>query len=124
MAHFAQLDESNKVIQVIVVSNDAIDNLPFPDSELVGVEFCKLLYGQDTVWKQTSYNKNFRVHFAGIGYSYDENYDAFIPWQPYLGWILNTDTFMWLPPVPMPDDGKRYRWDEATLSWIEVNLPE
>jgi len=78
MAHFAQLDENNVVLQVIVVNNEVIHNLPFPESEPIGVEFCQSLYGADTVWKQTSYNGNFRGVYAGIGYSYDPVLDIFV----------------------------------------------
>jgi hypothetical protein len=78
MAHFAKLDENNLVTQVIVVNNDVIENLPFPESEPIGVEFCQSLYGTDTIWKQTSYNGNFRGVYAGIGYSYDPVQDIFI----------------------------------------------
>jgi len=83
MAHFAQLDEDNVVVQVIVVGNETINHLPFPESEPVGVEFCKSIFGQDTVWKQTSYNRNFRGSYAGIGYKYDTAVDEFNP-QPYV----------------------------------------
>jgi hypothetical protein len=79
MAHFAQLDENNVVVQVIVVGNDTINHLPFPESEPVGVEFCKSILGQDTIWKQTSYNHKFRGRYAGIGSIYDPAEDAFNP---------------------------------------------
>jgi hypothetical protein len=79
MAYFAQLDQNNFVTQVIAVNNETIDYLPFPDSEPVGVAFCESLYGSDTIWKQTSYNNNFRGVYAGIGYSYDPVQDIFIP---------------------------------------------
>lgn len=71
MAHFAKLDENNVVVDVVVVSNEAINNLPFPQSEPVGIEFLHLLYGDNAVWKQTSYNGNFRGAYAGIGFIYD-----------------------------------------------------
>ena len=77
MAHFAQLDENNTVIQVIVVNNEVINNLEFPASESIGIEFCKSLYGSNTIWKQTSYNNNFRQNFAGIGMRYDPVKDWF-----------------------------------------------
>jgi hypothetical protein len=118
MANFAQLDGAYTVIQVIVVNNETIDNLPFPESEPVGVTFCQSLFGSTTNWKQTSYNANFRKNYAGIGYTYDPVLDAFIPPQPYLSWLLNTTTCQWQAPVPYPDDGKIYVWDEATLSWV------
>ena len=118
MASFAQLNESYLVTEVIVVNNETIDNLPFPESEPVGVAFCQSLYGSTTVWKQTSYNANFRKNYAGIGYTYDPVLDAFIAPQPYPSWLLNTTTCQWQAPVPYPDDGKTYIWDEATLSWV------
>lgn len=97
MAHFAQLDEQNKVIQVIVVSNDVINNLPFPESEPLGVDFCQSLYGENTVWKQTSYNGNFRKIYAGIGHLYDATVDEFIPPVENL---LNNDTLTIDPITP------------------------
>lgn len=120
MAHFAELDGNNIVTQVVVVNNETIDNLPFPESEPVGVEFCQSLYGADTVWKQTSYSASFRKHYAGVGYIYDATLDAFIPPKPYPSWLLNTTTCDWEAPVPYPNDGKTYYWDEATLSWVLV----
>ena len=120
MAHFAQLNLESLVTQVIVVNNETIDNLPFPESEPVGVTFCQSLYGPDTIWKQTSYTAAYRKNYAGIGYTYDPVLDAFIPPKPYPSWLLNTTTCQWEPPVPYPTDGKNYVWDEATLSWVEV----
>jgi len=120
MAHFAQLDENNIVLQVIVVNNGVINNEEFPTSEAAGVTFCQSLLGADTVWKQTSYNANFRKNYAGVGYTYDADLDAFVPPQPYPSWTLNTDTAQWVCPVSYPEDGKTYSWDEATQSWIEV----
>lgn len=78
MAHFAQLDSNNVVTQVIVVNNDVIENLPFPESEPIGVAFCQSILGADTIWKQTSYNANFRGVYAGIGYTYDAAADVFV----------------------------------------------
>jgi len=121
MAHFAQLDEHNLVLQVIVVNNETIENLSFPQSEPVGIAFCQSLFGADTIWKQTSYNNNFRVRYAGIDYIYDATLDAFIPPKPYPSWLLNTATCNWDPPIPYPNDGKRYTWDEATESWVLSN---
>jgi len=118
MAYFAQLDSSFLVMQVIAVNNATIDNLPFPESEPVGVEFCQSLYGTETIWKQTSYNANFRKNYAGVGFNYDPVLDAFIAPKPYPSWLLNTTTCKWDAPVPYPTDGKRYMWDEATLSWV------
>jgi hypothetical protein len=123
MANFAQLDGSYLVTEVIVVNNETINDLPFPESEPVGVAFLQSLFGSTTVWKQTSYNANFRKNYAGIGYTYDPVLDAFIPPQPYPSWLLNTTTCQWQAPVPYPDDGKTYIWDEATLSWVLVEQP-
>ena len=123
MAYFAQLDDASLVINVIAVNNDTIDNLPFPESEPIGVAICQSLYGSDTVWKQTSYNSNFRKNYAGFGFTYDSVLDAFIPPKPYPSWLLNTTTCKWNAPVPKPQDGQIYYWDEATLSWIEVTAP-
>lgn len=127
MAHFAELDTNNAVLRVIVISNNAIDNLPFPESEPVGVELCKSLYGKNTIWKQTSYNSNFRAHYAALGYLYDPTYDVFITPQPYPSWSLNTTTFNWEAPVPMPPDpippkeGGPWIWDEANQVWVKTN---
>lgn len=123
MASFVELDSHNIVIRGVAVNNDAIDNLPFPESEPVGVEFCKSLYGQDTNWVQTSYNANFRVNYAGVGYTYDATLDAFIPPKPYPSWLLNTQTCRWSPPIPYPTDGNNYYWDETTQNWVEIIDP-
>lgn len=118
MAHFAKLDENNIVLEVNVVSNQTIDNLSFPDSEPIGVAFLTEWSGGYTNWKQTSYNNNFRVRYAGVGYVYDLTLDAFIPPKPYPSWLFDTATCDWVAPVPYPNDGKVYYWDEATLSWV------
>lgn len=121
MAHFAQLNSSSVVTEVIVVANAVVNDLSFPESEPLGIEFCRSLYGQDTNWAQTSYNANFRYNYAGIGFTFDPAASpngAFIPVQPYPSWLLNTTTYQWEAPVPYPTDGKVYYWDEATLSWV------
>ena len=123
MANFAQFDENYIVTEVIVVNNETIDDLPFPESEPVGVAFLQSLFGSTTVWKQTSYNANFRKNYAGIGFTYDPVLDAFIAPQPYPSWMLNTATCQWEAPIPYPNDGKMYMWDEATLSWVLVEQP-
>lgn len=119
MAHFAQLNESNIVTQVIVVHNNELmqDGV---EQESKGVAFCQSLFGANTQWKQTSYNGSMRKNYAGIGYSYDAGRDAFIPPQPYPSWVLDEATCNWSAPVQMPQDGKKYRWDEPASSWIEV----
>jgi len=120
MAHFAQVDANYTVLEVVVIDNSSIDNLPFPESEPIGRAYCQDLYGADTLWYQTSYSASFRVHYAGIGYIYDPVLNAFIPPKPYPSWVLNTTTCEWQAPVPYPDDGKAYVWDECTQSWVPV----
>ena len=123
MAHFSQLDENNVVLTVIVVNNDVVQNLSFPDSEPIGIAFCQSLYGASTVWKETSYNANFRKNYAEIGGSYDPVMDAFIPVQPYPSWTLNSETARWEPPVPYPNNGLANNWDESTQSWVAIPPP-
>jgi len=118
MAHFAELDGNNIVKRVVVVSNKDTADANGNEIESIGVAFCQRLLGGN--WKQTSYNANFRKNYAGVGYTYDAGLDAFIPPQPFPSWILNTSTIQWESPVPYPNDGKIYRWDEATVSWVEV----
>ena len=117
MAHFAQLDEQNIVTQVIVVANEELFENGV-ESEAKGIAFCQSLFGGS--WKQTSYNGNIRKNYAGIGYSYDAQRDAFIPPKPFASWMLNEDTCLWDAPTPMPTDGKFYQWNESTTSWIEA----
>lgn len=123
MGHFAKVN-NGVVEQVIVAEQEFFDT--FVDSS-------------PGVWLQTSYNtrggvhydpttgepsadqsKALRKNYAGIGYSYDATRDAFIPPKPYASWILDEQTCLWNAPVPYPTDGKRYQWDEATTSWVEV----
>ena len=111
MAHFAKLGTGNIVERVEVVSND------IATTEQAGVDFLNNLYGSRDVWKQTSYNKNIRKNFAGIGYKYDETRDAFIPPKPFNSWTLNETTCLWDPPVAMPTDGQRYTWNETNQTW-------
>lgn len=128
MSHFAQIDENNIVVQVIVAEQDFIDTLDNPES-----------------WIQTSYNTRGGVHYApnsndpddgiplrknyaGVGYTYDPDRDAFIPPQPYASWLLNVDTCLWEPPTPQPElteeqiaAEQAYNWDEDSLSWVLVS---
>lgn len=118
MAHFAQLDENNVVLQVIVVhNNELMDN--GVESEAKGIAFCQSLF-PNTNWVQTSYNSRVRKNYAGVGYIFDAGRDAFIPPKPYASWVLNETTCQWDAPVPVPTDGKMYSWDEATTSWVLV----
>ena len=117
MAHFAKI-ENGIVTQVIVVSNADTANADGVEEEYIGVAFCKRLFGGE--WKQTSYNGNSRKNYAGIGYSFDESRNAFIPPKPFPSWILVEETCNWTAPVLYPTDGKMYGWDEDTKNWIEV----
>ena len=119
MAHFAQLDANSIVRQVIVVANSDCLDANGQESEAVGVSFCANLFGGH--WLQTSYNNNIRVRYAGIGYRYDAVRDAFIPPQPYLSWTFNETTLDWDAPVPYPNDGEAYAWDESIQNWVEVH---
>ena len=118
MAHFAQLDDNNVVTQVIVVANEELI-FEGVENETQGVIFCRSLFGNDTKWVQTSYNGNIRKRYAGIGYTYDADKDAFIAPQPYGSWVLDAD-LNWQAPVAMPEDGKAYAWFEPNQEWIEL----
>lgn len=132
MAHFAEIDENNIVVRVLVVSSDEEDR---------GEEFLSVDLGLGGRWVQTSYNtkggvyynpdtntpsidqsRAFRKNYAGIGYSYDEIRDAFIPPKPFESWNLNEETCLWEAPIPMPNDGKPYAWDEDAQAWTALNL--
>ena len=115
MAHFAQLD-NNVVLQVIVVHNNELMNNGV-ESEAKGIAFCQSLF-PGTNWKQTSYNANIRKNYAGIGFTYDAQRDAFIPPKPFQSWVLNGTTCQWEAPVPYPQDGQRYVWNETQQNWV------
>lgn len=114
MSHFAKV-ENTIVTQVIVAEQDFIDSGAVGDPSL---------------WVQTSYNTKAGVHvnggtplrknFAGIGYTYDKTLDAFIPPKPYASWVLDENTCQWNSPIPHPNDGKEYQWDEVSQSWVQV----
>lgn len=118
MAHFAQLDNDNIVVNVIVVNNTELLDQDGNEIEQKGIDFCKSLFGQDTRWVQTSYNTNFRKNYACIGGKYNLELDGFIGPKPYASWILNETSFSWEAPVPYPDDSKEYYWDDVNKSWI------
>ena len=121
MAHFAKI-ENGIVTQVIVVSNDKAPG-EFPASEAPGAAFCSSLLGGGE-WKQTSYNGNFRVRYAGVGFEYSEEHDAFIAPKPFDSWVLNLENLVYEAPVPYPNDGKVYEWDEDIINWVEVTIEE
>ena len=117
MAHFARIDENGLVLQVVVVDNKDTADASGVEKEHIGAAHLEKMLGG--TWKQTSYNGNMRKNYAGIGYTYRADIDAFVPPQPFASWTLNADA-QWEPPVAMPQDGKMYSWDESTTSWTEI----
>lgn len=118
MAHFAELGLNNIVLRVIAVNNNELLDENGVEQEAKGAQFCRQLLGG--TWVQTSYNGTFRKNFAGAGFSYDSQRDAFIPPKPFESWVLNEETCCWEAPSAYPTDGLAYTWDEATTSWVEV----
>ena len=118
MAHFAELNESNEVLRVVVVANQEILDAEGNEQESIGVNFCQTLFGG--TWVQTSYNGTIRKNFAAIESVYDSTRDAFIGLQPFPSWVLDESTCQWVSPTAYPDDGLDYAWDEATTSWVTV----
>ena len=116
MATFAKLGLNNKVIEVLSVHNNELLDSNGVEQEVNGIDFLTKLTGYP-IWKQTSYNNNIRKNHAGIGYTYDEDRDAFIAPKPFNSWILNETTCQWEAPVVRPEDGNMYTWNEATVSW-------
>ena len=136
MASFAKI-ENNIVITVVSVVNEVLKDSNGIEQEQLGINFLKTLYNEpNAIWKQTSYNTHggvhtnggtaFRKNFAGIGYSYDEDRDAFIPPKQYKSWVLNEATCLWESPIPMPteqlEENQYYSWNESTLTWDIVEL--
>jgi len=120
MAHFAKLDENNVVVEVIVIDNSDLNNLDFPESEPVGLEFIANWRGETSDnWKQTSYNGSFRKCYAIVGKKYEPEYDAFVPESPYGNWIFNHELWEWEAPVPCPGDEMDYQWDEQNAQWVD-----
>lgn len=131
MAHFAELNENNVVLRVLVVDNAVVFDENDDEQEQLGISFLKNIFGFDTEWKQTSYNNNFRYRFANPGDTYDETLDAFIRSKPHNSWVLNSTTTDWDPPIPKPSlsenqiaDGYFYEWNEVnyqsdnTTGWV------
>jgi hypothetical protein len=134
MAYFAKLGEGNIVEQVIAVNNLVITDNNGIEQEQLGIDFINGLYGTQDIWKKTSYNTlkgehtlggtPFRKNYAGIGYTYDQQRDAFIPPKPFNSWILNENTCIWDSPIPMPitytsgrESPDNYDWNETNQSW-------
>jgi hypothetical protein len=126
MASFAKIGLNNKVIEVLSIHNDVLKDSNGIEQESIGVDFLTKLTGYP-VWKQTSYNTVGGVHssggiplrknHAGIGYTYDEDRDAFIPKKPFASWILNETTCQWEAPIVKPDNGQKYIWNETIKNW-------
>jgi hypothetical protein len=131
MASFAKIGLNGKVMAVHSVVNKVLHDSNGIEREDIGIDFLTKLHGW-SIWVQTSYNTHGGVHtnggiplrknFAGIGYTYDEDRDAFIPKKPYNSWILNEDTCLWEAPVAMPEDGNNYKWNETNQSWDLTTL--
>jgi hypothetical protein len=139
MGYFAKINNYNYVTEVHSVMNDVftLDGVEF---EYIGINFLNSIFNTNVNWKQTSYNtsggvyylpntnipsedqtKAFRKNYAGIGYTYDEQRDAFIPPKPFPSWILNEFSCLWESPVQYPNDGNNYYWDETMVSWVVFN---
>ena len=126
MASFAKIGLNNKVIQVLSVHNNELKDANGVEQEVLGVDFLTKLTGW-AIWVQTSYNTIGGVHklggtplrknHAGIGYTYDEDRDAFIPKKPFASWILNETTCLWEAPIALPDTENRYNWNETNQTW-------
>jgi hypothetical protein len=141
MAHYAEISDNNIVTHVIVVNDkDTLDENG-NESEFIAVYFLQNITGLGHNWKKTSYNtiggihynpitnqpsedqiKAFRKNYAGIGYTYDEQRDAFIPPKPFPSWTLDEFSCLWQSPIPYPNDGNMYEWNEETLSWDLANI--
>ena len=137
MAHFALLDNTDTVLQVVRLSNEDVNNLDFPESDPVGIEVLNFLYSNEQLeqqypgksgfyWKQTSYNDNFRCRYAGIGMKYRSDFDVFYSAQPYPSWIYSSVTHTWDPPIEIPFDQTVVmgcEWDEENFAWKPNDYP-
>ena len=118
MAHFAELDENNTVLRVVVVDNRDTSDKSGVEREHIGCAHLEKILGG--IWRQTSYNATFRKNYAGIGYSYDPQRDAFIPPKPFASWVLDEQSCLWQAPIPAPTDGQQYTWNEDNQTWQVV----
>ena len=131
MASFAKIGLNSKVIEVLSVHNNVLKDSNGIEQEVNGIDFLTKLTGW-AIWKQTSYNTvggvhslggtPFRKNHAGIGYTYDENRDAFIPPKPFNSWLLNESTCNWEAPITRPEGNNDYYWNESTLTWDIVEV--
>ena len=126
MAHFAKIGLNSRVIETVVVHNNELLDADGVEQEVNGIDFLTKLTGW-SIWKQTSYNTYggqhklggtpFRKNYGSVGFTYDEDRDAFIPKKPYNSWVLNETTCLWEAPVAYPTDGQDYLWNEANQTW-------
>ena len=120
MARFAKIGLNGKVIEVLSVVNEVLHDANGVEQESIGIDFLTKLTGW-AIWKQTSYNNNIRKNHAGIGFTYDEDRDAFIPPKPFNSWVLNETTCLWEAPVAMPttilEENQYYSWNESIINW-------
>jgi len=124
MAHFAQLDDNNIVETIVVIDNNILEDDTENENEEQGIDYLKGIYGNNTNWKQTSFNNNIRKEYAGIGFTYDEVNDIFIRPKPYESWILN-DSFEWNAPIEDPNTpNEEYIWDEENNNWKLINTAD
>ena len=131
MAHFCKLGIGNKVEQTVVVANEVITDEHGVEQEHLGEKFLQETFKSRDIWKKTSYNTRhgthqlggtpFRKNFAGVGWYYDFERDAFIPIKKYKSWTLNETTCLWEAPVAYPTDGEHYSWNETNLNWEIIN---
>ena len=120
MASFAKIGLNGKVMEVVSIANETLQDSQNVERENLGIKLLTELTHWP-IWKQTSYNNNFRKNFAGVGYTYDEDKDAFIRPKPYNSWTLNETTCQWEAPMVKPDDSQRYNWNEETQQWDLIN---
>ena len=125
MAHFAKL-EDNIVTDIVVIGNDDCKDENGNESEAVGIVFLKDMFGQDTVWKQTSYNDNIRQRYASIGDTYNADIDAFVCPKPFPSWTINSENGEWEPPIERPADTETHYhlWDEENQQWVQSSFVE
>ena len=134
MAHFAKIGLNNKVIEIVIVNNEVLLDADGNENEINGVNFLTDLTGW-AIWKQTSFNTHAGVHndsdgtpirknYAGIGYIYDEDIDAFYEPQPFPSWTLNKETCLWEPPISRKTDDSNtvFVWNEDSKSWDSDSL--
>lgn len=131
MAHFAEIDHGGIVQRVIVIANHVTEE-DGEEVEAFGVAYCQYMFGEDTIWKRTSYNTMngvhatggtpFRKNYASVGFVYLQDIDAFAPPKPFTSWLLNPETCVWEAPRPYPDDNNDYEWCEETLDWVAKEI--